>query len=295
MRFTVSEVLPGATIVEVNCDGAPGDVGIWNSIVTVGGTADSQVSTSCQDQDTSNCKAAFMVMHLTSSSSVYLENIWGWTADHHVDGGPNQVISTGRGLLVEATAGTWLVGTGFEHNWIYNYNFNNAQNVFAGLLQSESPYMQGQNAVNTVPAPWDADRHFGDPDYSWCGGGDQRCRTALATNINGGSNIFLYGSAAWSFFNGPWHGDYSHQCEGNCQKNMMRVAGNPDNLVWYAVNTKSADVIVHDDKSNPTEFNNPGSWGGNLVAYRTFARRLVWRLELWSFDVGIFAPQPQGK
>lgn len=268
----MAEVLPGATILEVNMAGSsPGDVGIWNSVITIGGTRDTTVATSCQNQDTADCMAAFMAMHLTSSSSAYVENLWAWTADHDVDGGPTQNIATGRGILVEATNGTWLIGTGSEHHWLYNYNFNNAQNVFTALQQSETPYMQGLNAIETVPAPWVADGRFGDPDYSWCGGGDQRCRTALSSNINGGSNLMLYNAAAWAFFNGPWSGDYSHQCDGNCQVNMIRVAGNPNNLVWYGINTKSADVMVMDGKGNPSEFNNPGSWGGNLVAYRQFA------------------------
>lgn len=72
-----------------------------------------------------------------------MQNVWGWTADHDLDGGPTQNIASGRGLLVEAVNGTWLVGTGIEHNWLYNYNFGNASNVFAGLTQTETAYMLG--------------------------------------------------------------------------------------------------------------------------------------------------------
>lgn len=120
MRFSVSEVLPGAKILEVNMAGsAPGDVGLWNTIVTVGGTAETSISTGCTNQDTSQCMAAYMVMHLTKSSSAYIENFWGWTADHNLDGGSGYtVISTGRGVLVESTKGTWLTGTGSEHHWL---------------------------------------------------------------------------------------------------------------------------------------------------------------------------------
>jgi glucan 1,3-beta-glucosidase len=273
LRFTVSEVLPGAILVEVNLSGSPGDVAIWNSMATVGGTKDSQVSTSCSSTDTQNCKAAFMIMHLAPSSSAYIENFWGWTADHDVDGGPTQNIATGRGLLVSSTKATWLVGTGFEHNWLYNYNFHSAQNVYAGMLQSETPYMQGLNAPETVPAPWVADSHFGDPDYSWCNGGDQRCRTALATNVDGGKNIYLYASAAWAFFNGPWHGDYCCQCSNPdaCQINMMRVVGNPRGLYWYGINTRKAEIMVLDGVNNPSEAWNPGSWEALVIAYRQFA------------------------
>ncbi|KFY45410.1 hypothetical protein V495_03001 [Pseudogymnoascus sp. VKM F-4514 (FW-929)] len=273
VRFTVSEVLPGAIILEVNMAGAPGDVGFWNTIVTIGGTADTAIHESCTDQDTSTCKAAFLAVHLTASSSSYFQNLWAWTADHNVDGGPNQIIATGRGVLVEATKGTWLVGTGSEHHWLYNYNFGAAQNVFAGLLQTETPYNQGYDATLTLPDPWTAEAQYHDPDYTWCDPDDQKCRTALAVNVDGGKDIFLYNSASWAFFHGPWDGSYSKTaCDGTCQTNMNRVANAPDNLAWYAINIKSADTLVFDGKGNPSKVNNPGSWGGNLVAYRPFAR-----------------------
>ncbi|KAE8356327.1 pectate lyase superfamily protein-domain-containing protein [Aspergillus coremiiformis] len=272
MRFSVAEILPGAKILEINIAGsAPGDVALWNTIATVGGTAETSIANSCTNQDTSQCMAAFMVLHLTKSSSAYIENFWGWTADHNLDGGPTTIISTGRGILVEAIKGTWLTGTGSEHHWLYNYNIHHAENVYAGLLQTESPYMQGDEATQTAPAPWTAQPEFGDPDFSWCDAGDQKCRTSLATTVDGGSDILLYNSAAWAFFNGPWDGTYSHQCDGSCQTNMMRVTNSPRNLVWYSISTRKADVMVLDNKSNPTEYNHPGGWEAIVQAYRQFA------------------------
>lgn len=155
MRFSVAEPLAGAISLQINMAGSsPGDVGVWNTQVTIGGTRETSIRDVCNNQDTSNCMAAFLGVHLTKSSSAYLQNIWIWTADHNLDGGSGYtVISTGRGLLCEATKGTWLVGTGAEHNWLYNYNFNGASNVFAGLLQTESPYMQGDGATKLAPAP----------------------------------------------------------------------------------------------------------------------------------------------
>ena len=110
--FTVADVLPGAVLVEVNMAGAnPGDVGFWNAHFRIGGAAGSGVETSCGGAP-ADCKAAFLLLHLTSSSSAYVENSWLWTADHDLDSGNGQTISTGRGMLVEATKGTWLYGMG---------------------------------------------------------------------------------------------------------------------------------------------------------------------------------------
>lgn len=36
-------------------------------------------------------------------------------------------------MLVEATAGTWLVGTASEHHTLYAYQFYNAQNVMSAM------------------------------------------------------------------------------------------------------------------------------------------------------------------
>jgi len=273
MRFSVGEILPGAKILEINAAGTqPGDVGLWNTMVTVGGTAETTLSNTCTSQDPKDCMAAYMVMHLTETSSAYIENFWGWTADHNLDSASLlTIISTGRGILVEATRGTWLTGTGSEHHWLYNYNFHQASNVYAGLLQTETPYMQGSGEYEKAPAPWTADAQLGDPDFSWCGANDEKCRTALATNVDGGSNIALYNSAAWAFFDGYWNGLYNEPCNGKCQSNMMRVTGAPVNLVWYSISTRMTDVMVLDGKSNPREADHTGGWEAVIQAYEQFA------------------------
>lgn len=274
MRFSVGEVLPGAKIVEINAAGAqPGDVGLWNTMVTVGGTAETNIANTCTSQDPRNCMAAFMVMHLTETSSAYIENFWGWTADHNLDSDAITIVSTGRGMLVESTKGTWLTGTGSEHHWLYQYNIHGAQNVYAGMLQTETPYMQGQGEYQAVPAPWTVDARYGDPDYSWCAANDQKCRTALATNVDGGSDIAVYNSAAWGFFDGYWNGLYNKPCQGKCQKNMMRVTNAPQNLVWYSISTRMTEVMVLDGKTNPLEADHRGGWGAIIQAYRQFAAR----------------------
>lgn len=272
MRFSVGEILPGAKILEINASGArPGDVGLWNTMALVGGTVDTSIATGCTSQDPKDCMAAFMVMHLTETSSAYIENFWGWTADHNLDSESLlTIISTGRGILVESTQGTWLTGTGSEHHWLYNYNFHNAENVFAGLLQTETPYMQGLGEYRAAPAPWTAIAKYGDPDFSWCAAEDQKCRTALATNIDGGSDIALYNSAAWAFFDGYWNGLYNEPCNGNCQTNMMRVTNNPQNLVWYSVSTRMTDVMVLDGKTNPRQSDHKGGWEGIIQVYGEF-------------------------
>ena len=76
IRFTVADIAPGAIILQVNMKGeSPGDVALWNSHVTVGGFTDSNVDHVCGAGDPAACKAAFALVHLTASSSAYIENI----------------------------------------------------------------------------------------------------------------------------------------------------------------------------------------------------------------------------
>lgn len=99
-------------------------------------------------------------MHITTGASAYLEvsvrsfiwlsadhfskNVWLWNADHTLDNDPNETqidVFSGRGFLIEGS-NIWLVGTASEHHIFYQYRFHGAENVYAGLIQTETPYFQ---------------------------------------------------------------------------------------------------------------------------------------------------------
>lgn len=90
----------------------------------------------------SDCIAAFLTVHITKSAyGIYLENDWIWTADHDVEDPQLRQITVyaGRGLLDESPGPVWLVGTSVEHHVKYEYQFVNAQNVFAGQVSRYLP------------------------------------------------------------------------------------------------------------------------------------------------------------
>jgi len=189
--------------------------------------------------------------------------MWGWTADHDLDGGHGQRIATGRGTLIEATKGTWLVGTGMEHNTLYQYNFNNAENVYTAMQQSETPYWQGNGNV-MAPAPWAQNLIPSDPTFSECTAGDTQCGMAFFERIRGSKNLFLYGGCVWVFFNNNKPCD---QDGGICQKNAVRILKS-ESTYLYGTNVHAvANIFLNNDQVIATRSANAGGFGGVVAAY----------------------------
>jgi len=118
-----------------------------------------------------------MMMHITPKASGYFENMWLWVADHMIDDpdlrDPNNTmvqvsVYVARGLLIESRSAVWLYGTASEHATMYQYSFFGASNIFAGMVQTESPYYQPQPQP---PAPFGHSVNIfaGDPSY-YCNG-----------------------------------------------------------------------------------------------------------------------------
>ncbi|KAK6217374.1 exo-beta-1 [Colletotrichum tabaci] len=276
----VGDVLQGATLVQVNMAGSkPGDVGIWSSVFRVGGTRHSITNTNCVGGNPAACKAAFALIHVTSTASAYLENVWGWVADHSLDTfGGAQNIAVGRGALIESTKPTWLVGTSFEHCVLYQYNLHNAQNVYISLEQTESAYWQGQGTPLRAPSPWTVKPAYGDPDFSNCAaqgqGNSDHCFRSWGHYMTGSSKIVIHGSALWAFFNGmndnQWHNPQCENTGGICMTNQA-FADSAKSTYWFGLSTKSTTILLYDKTGGAVwevyARDNPGSWGGVVAAY----------------------------
>lgn len=196
VRFTVNEALPGAILLRINMAGNnPGDVAVFNSLNTIGGTRDTSLS--CNSE--ANCRAAYLGVHLAAGSSAYIDNFWSWVADHPADDSGKGIRAAVKGgVLVEATAGTWLAGLGSEHNWLFQLSLHNAANVFISLFQSETNYNQGNNGAPLPGQPFNA--IASDPNFSWCGGSDNVCRMGLAQYyVGSNSAIYHYAAGSWNF------------------------------------------------------------------------------------------------
>ncbi|KAI1869657.1 uncharacterized protein JN550_005638 [Neoarthrinium moseri] len=270
MRFTVSDVLPGAIVLQFHMAGAAaGDVGLWNSLVTIGGTRGAEGLTSSCNDAAAECRAAFLGLHFAATSSAYVENVWNWVADHITEdfaGGSN--IAAKGGALVQATRGTWLHALGSEHWWLYQLNLHGAANVFVSQLQSETNYDQGDNVRQLPPAPWtpDTGAAWGDPDFNaLCDAADARCRMGLANLFQGGENIYTYASASWVFFSGPGY----QSCTDGCQDYLHWVVETPSNFQAFGLCSKDTRAPLR--LANGTEILTAngftGSWGGSIGRY----------------------------
>ena len=153
----------GAILVQYNLN-SPSSTpsGIWDVHARIGGFAGSNLQlTQCPTSPTvtmtsanvvKKCIAAFLSFHITvSGSGLYMENDWIWTADHDVEDPSLRQITvyTGRGFLDESKTGTvWMVGTSVEHFTLYQYQFANTKNVFAGQVsRTYPPIMQVPNLL----------------------------------------------------------------------------------------------------------------------------------------------------
>jgi hypothetical protein len=104
-----------------------------------------------------------------------------------------------RGLLVESTDATWLYGTSSEHAVMYQYNFWKAKNVFAGMIQTESPYYQ---PTPKPPAPFagTVGQFPGDWRYDCQSSGASGCDASWALLIRNSTEIFIAGAGLYSWF-----------------------------------------------------------------------------------------------
>lgn len=120
-----------------------------------------------------------------------------------------------------------LYATASEHSVFYQYNFHSAANIFAGMLQTESPYYQ---PTPPPPAPFAAvvGDFPGDPDYTCAAGDDfSGCDESWSTIITGSQDIFIAGAGVYS-----WFSTYAQTCidTQDCQHALVLLDSNFANV-----------------------------------------------------------------
>ncbi|KAI9371139.1 pectin lyase-like protein [Aspergillus egyptiacus] len=254
MMFTVSGPTAGAVLVEWNVhESTQGSAAMWDSHFRVGGAIGSLMrSVQCPKTDgdastNTNCKGASLLLHLTTKSSAYLENIWAWAADHDLDKKSlDQVdVYSARGILVESQGPTWMYGTSSEHNVLYQYQVSNAKDLYMSMIQTESPYFQ---PVPKAPSPFTTGLFPNDPVFTKCAASSDTCALSWALRIIDSNSVYVMGAGLYSWFSG-----YDQDCvdAGNCQERAVEISQSTDTWLYNLV-TKGILEMVSPSNEEPT-------------------------------------------
>jgi hypothetical protein len=241
---------PGAIMVEWNvAEASQGSVGMWDVHMRIGGSAGTKLqSDTCAKNPNvtaaanPDCEGAFLLLHVTSKASIYLENNWFWVADHELDLSDHSQINifNGRGVLIGSDEGpVWMYGTSSEHSVLYNYQVANASNVYMALIQTETPYFQSNPDASS---PFTSNSAYSDPVFS----GTPSANKAWGLRIVDSEDVFIFGAGLYSFFD-----NYSQTCldTESCQENMVSLE-NSGNIHLYGLSTKASTNMVTVDGSS---------------------------------------------
>jgi glucan 1,3-beta-glucosidase len=148
------------------------------------------------------------------------------------------------------------VGTAVEHHTLYQYQFANTKNIYAGFIQTETPYYQPNPSA---PYPFTSVSTLNDPVFPSSCPTSTPCANAWGLRILNSNNILIYGAGLYSFFD-----NYSTTCSNNpgpenCQSAIASVEGTVSQVHVYCLSTvgttnmlvRSGSVVaVYSDNNN---------------------------------------------
>ncbi|CUF42273.1 glycoside hydrolase family 55, putative, partial [Bodo saltans] len=151
LMFTTHYPAPGAKMIvwHADCGGVAGACGLWDVHFRIGGAIGTNMG--CNEclfnkttflHNQSTCYGAHTLLYIAPNASVYVENMWGWVADHDIDTGLDLNIYNARGLVVESDKPVWLYGTAMEHSFLFQYNLVKSANTLLSIIQTETVYME---------------------------------------------------------------------------------------------------------------------------------------------------------
>lgn len=161
-------------------------------------------------------------------------------------------------MLVEAS-NVWLYANGAEHHALYQYQFSSASNIFAGFIQSETPYYQPTPDAKSQPYPLNT--ALNDPDYNKvCPAG---ICDAFGLRILNSQNIVIYGAGIYSFFKNYDTTCSSDQAAGgkrDCQNQIVSIEKSSGIIAYTLSEVGALQMLTVDgvDKA---------SWSDNLSVY----------------------------
>jgi hypothetical protein len=150
--------------------------------------------------------AGHIMLHVTESASIYMENMWFWVADHDIEDPKARQINVyvARGVLIESKGPSWIYGTSNEHSAFYQWELFGAEDLYAGHIQSETAYYEGgQSKATDLYLPGQTAGISGDPSFHSCAQKTSNkdfdtCNEGWALRIVGrSSRIYIYGAGKY--------------------------------------------------------------------------------------------------
>ena len=241
--------VPGAIMMQWNLKSTcPGKSGLWSTHFRTGGASGTnQTPTNCLKLSgvyrKPECRGAFLQLHITPPTSLYMENVWLWVADHNLDYPDHSQIDifNARTILVESEGPLWMYGTSAEHSVLYQYQFLNAKNVFLGQAQTESAYFQSNPAA---PVPFASLAAWADPVFDQCATKEETCAKGWGIDIINTTNLYVYNAGLYSFFQ-----NWNTSCIGTgdnryCQDSIFRIRGDAQKVYLWNLETVGVENMV---------------------------------------------------
>lgn len=180
-------------------------------------------------------------------------------------------------MLVEAS-NVVLLASGVEHHALYQYQFANAKNIFAGFIQTETPYYMPNPDAKAQPYPLSP--ALNDPDYaSSCPPG---ICDAFGLRILNSQSVHIYGAGLYSFFK-----NYDVSCSSpnapngfrDCQNQIFSLEGNSSDVIIYALSQVGALEMVTIDRVDKAKWNdNLSVYVSELELVLCFTRQLILKI-----------------
>ncbi|KAK8070332.1 glycoside hydrolase family 55 protein [Apiospora phragmitis] len=252
LMLTVEGPTAGVILMEWNmAQELQGSAAMWDTHFRIGGAKGSHLTAAdCPKLTGSvnpNCVAGSMMLHLTESSSAYLENVWAWVADHDFDSGPAQTqidIYVARGILIESREGpVWLYGTASEHTLFYQPSLRTfSRTRFHRALS---------------PTPSGSSR---DPDFKECPASNPFCSTAWGLMVIGSTDVHIFGAGLYNWFQA-----YTQPCvdQQDCQQRVVRIKDSGNIWIYNLYTIGTVEMVNYQDaqpvlaKDNTNEVGHP--------------------------------------
>lgn len=243
-----------------------GSAGMWEVLFRIGSAkgTDLQVQ-QCDKKVAGNqkCMAGQLMLHVTEQSSIYMENMWFWVADHNIEdrAGSQINVYVARGVLINSRGPSWVYGTSNEHSSLYQWQLAGAEDIYLGMIQSETAYYEaGQSKATDLYSPGQAPDIPGDPDFSHCPktNGKDVCNVGYALRIiELSKRVYVFGGGFYRYDSSrsrtrlterSFFQDYKTDCANrgpgeSCQDRIVDVDFSGPVYLFGIVSIGAAEVI----------------------------------------------------